>query len=146
MNRGGGFPPRGGGFPPRGGPPMGGGPMGGRGGPGGPMGGRGGPGGPMGGRGGPGGGRGGPGGGRGGRGRYVKPGVVDRLCFEPIGIRIRRSIVMPIRIRDPDLDQLENNADPHADPILSLHQCCGSGSVFTGSTCFWASWIRIRIH
>jgi hypothetical protein len=22
--------------------------------------------------------------------------------------------------------------------------CCGSGS--TGSTCFWASWIRIRIH
>jgi hypothetical protein len=23
-------------------------------------------------------------------------------------------------------------------------QCCGSGS--TGSTCFWASWIRIRIH
>jgi hypothetical protein len=25
-----------------------------------------------------------------------------------------------------------------------LYQCCGSGS--TGSTCFWASWIRIRIH
>ncbi len=29
-------------------------------------------------------------------------------------------------------------------------QCCGSvsesGSVSTGSTCFWASWIRIRIH
>ncbi len=23
-------------------------------------------------------------------------------------------------------------------------QCCGSGS--TGSTCFWASWIRIQIH
>jgi hypothetical protein len=23
-------------------------------------------------------------------------------------------------------------------------QCCRSGS--TGSTCFWASWIRIRIH
>ncbi len=23
-------------------------------------------------------------------------------------------------------------------------QCCGSGSV--GSVCFWASWIRIRIH
>jgi hypothetical protein len=27
-------------------------------------------------------------------------------------------------------------------------QCCGSGSESgsTGSTCFWASWIRIRIH
>jgi hypothetical protein len=27
---------------------------------------------------------------------------------------------------------------------FNLYQCCGSGS--TGSTCFWASWIRIRIH
>jgi hypothetical protein len=27
---------------------------------------------------------------------------------------------------------------------LAMQQCCGSGS--TGSTCFWASWIRIRIH
>ncbi len=26
----------------------------------------------------------------------------------------------------------------------STYQCCGSGS--TGSTCFWSSWIRIRIH
>ncbi len=26
---------------------------------------------------------------------------------------------------------------------LGANQCCGSGS--TGSTCFWASWIRIRI-
>jgi hypothetical protein len=25
-----------------------------------------------------------------------------------------------------------------------FYQCCGSGS--TGSTCFWASWIRIQIH
>jgi hypothetical protein len=26
-------------------------------------------------------------------------------------------------------------------------QCCGSGSESgSGSTCFWASWIRIRIH
>ncbi len=25
-------------------------------------------------------------------------------------------------------------------------QCCGSESGSTGSTCFWASWIRIRIH
>jgi hypothetical protein len=23
-------------------------------------------------------------------------------------------------------------------------QCCGSGSTGSGSTCFWASWIRIR--
>ncbi len=34
----------------------------------------------------------------------------------------------------------------------SLNQCCGSGSesgsgsTGSGSTCFWASWIRIRIH
>jgi hypothetical protein len=30
----------------------------------------------------------------------------------------------------------------------SSDQCCGSGSESgsTGSTCFWASWIRIRIH
>jgi hypothetical protein len=30
----------------------------------------------------------------------------------------------------------------------TVHQCCGSGSESgsTGSTCFWASWIRIRIH
>jgi hypothetical protein len=37
--------------------------------------------------------------------------------------------------------------DPHhvdADPDLTYHQCCRSGS--TGSTCFWASRIRIRIH
>jgi hypothetical protein len=25
-------------------------------------------------------------------------------------------------------------------------QCCGSESGSSGSTCFWASWIRIRIH
>ncbi len=30
--------------------------------------------------------------------------------------------------------------DPHR-----KYQCCGSGSE-SGSTCFWASWIRIRIH
>jgi hypothetical protein len=27
---------------------------------------------------------------------------------------------------------------------ITLQQCCGFGSV--GSVCFWASWIRIRIH
>ncbi len=27
---------------------------------------------------------------------------------------------------------------------ISRIQCCGSGSV--GSVCFWASWIRIRVH
>jgi hypothetical protein len=26
----------------------------------------------------------------------------------------------------------------------SFFQCCESGSGFTGSTCFWASWIRIH--
>jgi hypothetical protein len=26
-----------------------------------------------------------------------------------------------------------------------FYQCCGSGSGSTGSTCFWVSWIRIRI-
>jgi hypothetical protein len=32
--------------------------------------------------------------------------------------------------------------------FVSPHQCCGSGSESgsTGSTCFWASWIRFRIH
>jgi hypothetical protein len=29
---------------------------------------------------------------------------------------------------------------------LATQQCCGSGSGSTGSTYFWASWIRIRIH
>jgi hypothetical protein len=33
---------------------------------------------------------------------------------------------------------------------LARKQCCGSGSESgsepTGSTCFWASWIQIRIH
>ncbi len=29
---------------------------------------------------------------------------------------------------------------------LYRKQCCGSGSGSTGSTCFWASLIRIRIH
>jgi hypothetical protein len=31
---------------------------------------------------------------------------------------------------------------------ISIKQCCGSGSESgsTRSTCFWASWIRIRIH
>jgi hypothetical protein len=29
-------------------------------------------------------------------------------------------------------------------PELGQEQCCGSGS--TGSTCFWASRIQIRIH
>jgi hypothetical protein len=28
--------------------------------------------------------------------------------------------------------------------LLLFYQCSGSGSV--GSVCFWASWIRIRIH
>ncbi len=28
---------------------------------------------------------------------------------------------------------------------LSGNQCCGSGSGSTGSTCFWASWIRILL-
>jgi hypothetical protein len=28
---------------------------------------------------------------------------------------------------------------------LEIYQCCGSGSGFVGSVCFWASWIRIRI-
>jgi hypothetical protein len=32
--------------------------------------------------------------------------------------------------------------------FISRKQCCGSGSKsgYAGSTCFWASWIRIRIH
>ncbi len=29
--------------------------------------------------------------------------------------------------------------------FLTTHQCCRFGSE-SGSTCFWASWIRIRIH
>jgi hypothetical protein len=29
--------------------------------------------------------------------------------------------------------------------LLYFKQCCGSGSE-SGSTCFWPSWIRIRIH
>jgi hypothetical protein len=34
--------------------------------------------------------------------------------------------------------------------LICLKRCCGSGSEsgsgFTGSTCFWASWIRTWIH
>jgi len=33
---------------------------------------------------------------------------------------------------------------------VTFYQCCGSrsesGSGSTGSKCYWASWIRIRIH
>ncbi len=36
------------------------------------------------------------------------------------------------------------NADPCGSGSTALKQCCGSGS--TGSTCFWASRIRIRIR
>jgi hypothetical protein len=42
---------------------------------------------------------------------------------------------------DPDLDPLVRGIDPDPDPDLDPSN--GSGS--TGSTCFWASWIRIRI-
>jgi hypothetical protein len=36
----------------------------------------------------------------------------------------------------------------HEANLHYYQQCCGSGSESgsTGSTCFWASWICIRIH
>jgi hypothetical protein len=40
------------------------------------------------------------------------------------------------------------SAEQNRENQLGARQCCGSGSGFgsTGSTCFWASRIRIRIH
>ncbi len=61
-------------------------------------------------------------------------------------------------VTDPDLLVKGMGPDLHFDPSsisivlwflydLSVKQCCGSGSESgSGSTCFWASRIRIRIH
>ncbi len=52
----------------------------------------------------------------------------------------------PRRLReteDPGYRQLRQSHARYSTLILQ-QQCSGSGS--TGSTCFWASWIRIRIH
>jgi hypothetical protein len=44
----------------------------------------------------------------------------------------------------------EYGCDKSSNPLvaevgLQFKQCCGSESG-SGTTCFWASWIRIRIH
>ncbi len=45
---------------------------------------------------------------------------------------------------DSDIEVVEVSSVP----MQSSGQCCGSGSESgsTGSTCFWTSWIRIRIY
>ncbi len=53
---------------------------------------------------------------------------------------------------DPRLWLMDLDADPDLSIFIidlqdaKKNQCYGSGSGFTRSPCFWASWIQIRIH
>ncbi len=47
---------------------------------------------------------------------------------------------------DPDPDNDANATRYGSTTLVEFYQCCGSESGSIGSTCFWASWIRIRIR
>ena len=60
-------------------------------------------------------------------------------------IRSQKGTGSRIRIRNTEFFRSTETWNSRTGGILEqVNQCCGSGS--TGSTCFWASRIRIRIH
>jgi hypothetical protein len=82
-----------------------------------------------------------PGGGGGGRPPLRPPGEPP----PPDGAA--RPHFRPPHQRQPPPAGRAAQSHPRLEIILNcFKQCCGSESGSTGSTCFWASWIWIRIH